>query len=118
MGVSPVNSAVLFAGFASGGLFKSVDGGNNWSVLSLPSLGTSVFSIVFDPATASTVYVGTGNGVFKSIDNGSTWTSLNNFAGFTFPPNVRALAIDPATPSTIYAGTSGAGLFKTTNGGY
>ncbi|HEX2270583.1 MAG TPA: SBBP repeat-containing protein, partial [Pyrinomonadaceae bacterium] len=116
MAVSPANSAVVYAGFTNGGLFRTVDSGNTWTTLSLPSLGATVFSIVFAPASASTLYVATSSGVFKSIDSGNTWTPLNNF-GTQFPPSVRALAIDPVTPATIYAGTSGNGLFKTTNGG-
>ena len=116
LGVSPVNSAVVYAGMSNGGLFRSLDGGNTWTTVSLPVPGLTVFTIVFDPATSSTMYVGTGNGIFKSADSGSTWTPLNNF-GLGFPPNVRAIAIDPTTPSTIYTGTFGNGLFKTTNGG-
>src|SRR6185369_7080 len=74
------------------------------------------WSIEFDPATPSTMYVGTGVGVFKSTDSGTTWVPQNNF-GLPDVPSVLALAIDPATPLTIYAGTFGNGLFKSTNGG-
>jgi hypothetical protein len=116
LAVSPVNSAVVYAGTNNGGLFRSTDSGSTWTTVSLPVPGLVAFTIVFDPVTPSTMYVGTGNGVFKSADGGSTWTSLNNF-GLGFPPNVHAIAIDPTTPSTIYTGTFGNGLFKTTNGG-
>ena len=114
--VSPTNSAVVFAAVQSSGFFKTVDSGNTFTPITLPVFGASVFSIVFDPITPATMYVGTGNGVFKSTDSGSTWSPLNNF-GLQFPPNVRALAIHPTTTSTIYAGTFGNGMFKTTNGG-
>src|SRR5688500_16105074 len=118
MAVSPTNSAVVYAGMINGGLFRSVDGGNTWNGVTLPVFNPVVFSIVFDPATPSTVFVGTGNGVFRSADSGTTWTPINNFGGLAFPPNVRALAIDPATPLTMYAGTFGNGIFKSTNGGF
>jgi len=116
LAVDPTNSLIVYAGFINGGLFKTTDGGSNWSTLTIPLTGAVVFSIVFDPATPSTMYVGSGNGVFKSTDSGATWTAQNNF-GIPGVPNVRALAIDPATPSIIYAGTFGSGFFKTTNGG-
>ncbi len=117
LAVDPTNSSVVYAGFINGGLFKTTDGGNNWSAITTIPLNFSVVStIVFDPVTPSTIYVGASNGVFKSTDSGATWTALNNF-GIAVAPNVRALAIDPTTPSTIYAGTFNNGLFKTTNGG-
>lgn len=116
LGVSPINSSVVFAGFINGGLFRSLDGGTTWSVLAIPGFSPVVSTIVFDPVTPSTMYIGTGNGAFKSVDSGTTWTPINNF-GTSFPPSVRSLAIDPTTPATIYAGTFGQGLFKSTNGG-
>jgi hypothetical protein len=70
-----------------------------------------VFSIVFDPSTASTMYVGTSTGVFKSTNSGSTWVVQNNF-GIAGTPNVHALAIDPTAPLTIYAGTFGNGYLN------
>ena len=115
MAVDPTNAQVVYAGLINGGLFKTTNGGTSWSLLTLPSSGFVVFSIVFDPVTPSTVYVGTGNGVFKSIDSGGNWTSLNNFNVGTV--NVRALAIDPTNTSIIYAGTFASGFFKTTDGG-
>ena len=116
LAVDPTNPLVVYAGMINGGLYKTTNGGNNWSALTLPLNGATVFSIVFDPATPSTIYLGSGNGVFRSTDNGNNWSQLNNF-GIPGTPNVRALAIDPTTPATIYAGTFSSGFFKTTNGG-
>ena len=117
--VDPANSSVVYVGLATNGVFRSNDGGNTWSQVNVPLFGAGVSSVVFDPATPATVYVGSGSGVFKSTDGGTTWTPQNNFAGVSSgSPNVRAVAIDPATPSTIYAGTSThAGFYKSTNGG-
>ncbi|HEX5966481.1 MAG TPA: SBBP repeat-containing protein, partial [Pyrinomonadaceae bacterium] len=119
MAVSPVNSAVVYLGSIIGGgngLFRSLDGGNTWNPVNLPIANAFPFSIVFDPTTPSTIYVGAGS-LFRSTDNGSTWTTLNNFSGLTLPPDVRTIAIDSTTPGTMYAGTFSAGVFKTTNGG-
>ena len=116
LAVDPTNSLTVYAGFINGGLFKTTNGGANWTALTIPINGAVVFSIVFDPATPSTMYVGSGNGVFKTTDGGGTWTPLNNF-GLPGVPNVRALAIYPSSTTTMYAGTFGSGFFKTTNGG-
>ena len=121
MAVSPVNSAVVYMGSNIGGgsgLFRSLDGGNTWTAVSLPISGEIIpTTIVFDPVTPSTVYVGTFDGLFRSTDSGNTWTPLNNFSGLAVEPAVMTVAIDPTTPSTMYAGIFSAGLFKTTNGG-
>lgn len=118
LAVDPTNSLVVYAGFNNGGLFKTADGGANWSAVSAANLGFSgVFTIVFDPVTPSTIYVGSGSGALKSTDSGSTWTQINNF-GIPNTPNVRTFAIDPTSPSTVYAGLGGnGGFFKSTNGG-
>ena len=118
LAVDPNNSSVVYAGFQNGGLFKTVDAGENWSAVSTAPLSfVLVNCIVFDPVTPSTIYVGAGSGALKSTDSGATWTQLNNF-GTLNPPNVRAIAVDPTTPLTVYAGTSGnGGFFKSTNGG-
>jgi photosystem II stability/assembly factor-like uncharacterized protein len=117
LAVDPTNSSVVYTGMINGGLFKTTDGGNNWTAVNIPQNFVTVFTIVFDPATPATMYVGSGGGLFKSTDSGNTWTPINNF-GIPGVPNVRALAIDPTTPATIYAGSIGnGGFFKSTNGG-
>jgi hypothetical protein len=123
MTVSPVNSAIVYLGSNIGGgsgLFRSFDGGNSWSLVNLPGagpFGVVPSTIVFDPVTPSTVYVGTFNGLFRSTDSGNTWTAFNNFTGLSGPPDVRTIAIDKTNPSTMYCGLSSVGFFKTTNGG-
>ncbi|HET6979493.1 MAG TPA: SBBP repeat-containing protein [Pyrinomonadaceae bacterium] len=115
--VDSANAAVVYVGLGFDGVFKSTDGGNNWSTVNVPVNGGGVFTIVIDPSNASTVYVGSSRGVFKSTNSGSTWTAINNF-GPSGIPFVRALAVDPTTPTTIYAGTNGnGGFFKSTDGG-
>lgn len=114
--VDPTNSSVVYAGLL--GLFKTTDGGNNWNPVNLPVQNIAIKSIVFDPSTPTTIYVGSSAGVFRSTDNGSTWTGLNNFGlpgGGT--EQINSIAIDPSAPATIYAGSTFDGLFKTTNGG-
>lgn len=117
MAVSPTNSSVVFAAGQSGQFWKTTNSGTTWTSITNPAFTATVFAIVFDPVTTSTMYLGTGGGVFKSTDSGTTWTPLNNFTGLVFPPNVRALAIHPTTPATMYAGTLGNGIYKTTDGG-
>ena len=116
MAVDPTNSSVLYAGFPNGSIYKTTDGGNNWSVLNNAVNFITPFCIVFDPVTPSTMYVGSVVGGFKSTDSGATWTAMN-FGTTPFSPNVRAIAVDPTAPATVYAGTLSTGIFKSTNAG-
>ncbi|HEX5000391.1 MAG TPA: M36 family metallopeptidase [Terriglobia bacterium] len=76
--------------------------------------GGTVLTVVVDPVTPSTIYVGkSALGVFKSVDGGLTWVSRS--AGMT-DLTIKQLAIDPLTPTTIYAGTAN-GVFKSVDGG-
>ncbi len=121
----PTNSDILFAGAASGGLWKSTDGGANWSTNTdaLGSLG--VTDIVFDPNNSNTMFLATGDGehsdtysigVLKSTNGGSTW----NTTGLNWSQNnnrtISRLLINPSNSSILYAGGSN-GIYKTTDGG-
>ena len=70
-------------------------------------------SIVIDPVSPNTLYVGLNIGIAKSVDGGQTFALVNT--GLPTNPLVNALAIDPSNSATVYAGTA-TGVFKTTNG--
>jgi photosystem II stability/assembly factor-like uncharacterized protein len=121
-------------------VFKSTDGGANWSADISPPFGIFgagdldgrvtgyMLSMVLDPTDLNTLYVGdTVNlGILKSNDGGASWSSV---WGRTNDPeaSVRVLVIDPTKPTTLYAGTGGSsfefplsrsgGVFKSTDGG-
>ncbi len=113
MAIDPLTPGTLYASTYEGGIFKSTDGGNNWTAAGSgwTTYAHTIYTIAIDPLTPSTLYAGTNSGVFKSTDAGENWTSINALGtyGYFF------LAIDPLTPSTIYAG--GHGVFKSTDAG-
>ena len=101
------------------GLFRSHDGGQSWKrvPLSVKHSHPDVMSIVPDPSTSNTIYVGTHEaGVFKSTDTGATWKQVNNGLGGM---DVHGLAIDPNAPSKLHAAIrdKGDGIYRTTDGG-
>jgi uncharacterized protein (TIGR03437 family) len=141
--VDPSNSATVYAVVASratdlstnfGSVFKSTNGGTNWSLAS-GSGPTTVESLILDPVQPKTLYAGTiPGGVFKSTDGAATWTSVN-FT--TAPTDIPIMVADPRNSGTIYAvarndyvsavpnmlthfmlarGTD-SGIFKSTDGG-
>lgn len=115
----------IWAGSASGGLWKSTNGGSSWSI-STDDLGTlGVGDIVIEPDDSKVMYFATGDGdhydaksigVLKSIDGGANWnsTGLNWELGNNYV--TRRILMDPDNHSILYVATNG-GIYKTTNGG-
>ena len=93
--VSPHTPGLVYATMSIGGVFKSVDGGDHWSLVR-----SDASEIVFDPVNPLTLYsVSTPQGVHKSTDGGQTWNPIDE--GLTVPIAL-ALAVDPLRPSTLY----------------
>src|SRR6185503_12498940 len=86
-------------GNKSGSLFKSIDGGNSWQVSSR-GLNETVYNLVIDPKTPSTLYANGYPGVFKSTDSGATWKT-----SFARPANdffiIGEMAIDPVNTLNV-----------------
>ena len=101
------------------GVFKSTNGGENWSAVNTGlSSYAYVYSLAIAPATPSTLYVVAYDGVFKSTDGGRQWNTVDT--GLNSGLNdmeVSSLVIDPVTSTTLYAVTSVGGLFKSMDGG-
>jgi photosystem II stability/assembly factor-like uncharacterized protein len=119
LAVDPTDSSVVYAGsLGANGVFKSSDGGLNWSPLSTGSPPLTGYSLVVDPTEPDIVYAGAFGGVYRSTQGGNDWVHTGGlFAA------VVSLAIDPAAPGTLYAGhdpLNGGGfpmIFKTTSSG-
>ena len=122
LAMDPDDSNVLYAGgyreLSDGGggrMFKSIDGGANWSDISVGIAGVDVRAIVVDPADSNTVYAGAGggsladpSGVYRSTDGGLTWNSFS----IGLPADAAtALSLDPHNPARMFAGTPG-GLWE------
>ena len=77
--------------------------------------GGQIFSILIDPRSSSTVYVGSyGGGVFKSTDNGASWAQINSTLTFS-GERLTTLAMDPTNSNILYEGASE--LLKSTDAG-
>ena len=116
-----------WAGSVSGGLWKTINGGEKWVPLTddLPNL--SVSSLAMSESNPNIIYMGTGeglagagavagDGIFKSNDRGRTWTHLvatSGNHGFRF---INRLAVDPDNPDVVIAATN-TGIFRSADGG-
>jgi photosystem II stability/assembly factor-like uncharacterized protein len=122
--------ATVYAGAAAGGVFKSTNGGVNWTSIfdHVPSIG----ALALDPSNTSVLYVGTGEanaaidnydgeGLFRSSDAGQTW----NFLGLRETRRIARIAVDPQNPDRVFVAAMGSqystgpdrGLYRTQDGG-
>ena len=128
---------IIYVGSPSGGLWKTIDGGDSWTVLTDENDVLGVSAIIVIPGNPyDIIYIGTGDrdggsiyslgggqsndnngvGVLKSLDGGITWQST----GLSYSPSdkiiINCLKLDPTDVNIIYAGTT-EGIYKTTNAG-
>ncbi|MFK8104344.1 MAG: T9SS type A sorting domain-containing protein [Saprospiraceae bacterium] len=130
--VHPTNSDIIYLGYASGGVFKTTDGGQHWEAIFDDQNFLGIGDITLDPNNPNIVYVGTGDvnvtsypfigdGLYRSNDGGATWTNL----GLTEQRIISKIIVDPTDSDIIYVATLGLpfqrnnerGLYKTTDGG-
>ncbi len=132
--IHPTNPSTMWVGSVGGGVWKTVNAGNAWTMTAdIPAVLT-VTTMVLDPQTPTTLYAGTGEecffgngegssnsavaqgaGVFKSTDGGDTWVHLPA-TGTAAWNSVARLAIDPTNPSTLVAATI-SGIWRSTDAG-
>ncbi len=122
----------VYVGSASGGVWKSVNGGTTFKPIFDKESVQSIGAITIDPKNAKTIWVGTGetwtrnstsvgDGVYKSTDGGDNWTNL----GLKDSERISKILVDPANTSTVYVCATGKlwsdgdqrGVYRTTDGG-
>ncbi len=120
----PGNANTIYIGTPAAGLWKSTDGGSNWSsnTDALPSLGVS--AIVVDKDDHNTIYIGTGDrdgfdsqgrGVMKSTDGGNNFVAINT--GIPNNEYINDLIQDPNNANILIAGGYFNSFYRTTDGG-
>ncbi len=128
----PGQPNIYYAGAASGGIWKTTDGGTYWEPIFDAQPVSSIGSIAVAPSDPNIVWAGTGeswirsnisigNGVYRSTDAGRTWTHM----GLEETGRIARVAIDPRNPETVLACALGhaygpqpqRGVFRTTDGG-
>jgi photosystem II stability/assembly factor-like uncharacterized protein len=122
-----------YFGATGGGLWKTVDAGNNWFPVTDGQItSSSVGAVAVAESNPDIVYVGMGescirgnimpgDGVYKSIDAGKTWTHI----GFRNVDAISKIRVHPQNPDIVYVASFGLyygpseerGVYKSTDGG-
>jgi photosystem II stability/assembly factor-like uncharacterized protein len=126
------NLRIIYVGTATGGIWKSTNGGATWKPIFDDKTTSSIGDITIDPTNPETVWVGTGEanprnsagvgrGVFKTLNGGESW----QFLGLEKTEKISRLILDPNKPNTAFVAAMGTtwgenperGIFKTIDGG-
>src|SRR6478736_4538603 len=122
-----------YAGAASGGVWKTTDGGLRWTPVSDSMPVAAIGALAVAPSDPSTVWAGTGeawavrdsdvigDGIYKSMDAGRTWTHI----GLDETGRIGRILVHPTDPDVVFACAIGRitgpqqerGVFRTTDGG-
>ncbi|MGH1365591.1 MAG: FlgD immunoglobulin-like domain containing protein [Calditrichia bacterium] len=138
--LNPQNPSTVYAGSASGGLWRSYSEGRGvdaWEYVSTGFPTLAVSSITFAPGDSSTMYLGTGEvynysaagtgaayrstrgsygiGILKSTDGGATWAKSLDWS-YNQQHGVWAIKVNPLNPNTVWAATT-EGVYKSTDAG-
>ena len=106
--IHPQFPGLIYAASNSGGLFRTFNGGTNWSHLSLQS--SDVRAVAIRPDQPNIVYAGTqGDGVYISLDGGNTW--IQSVAGMNANEKIWSIVFNPMQPSVIWAGSQNSGTY-------
>lgn len=122
----------IYVGAATGGVWKSVNGGLNWEPIFDDEDVASIGALAIYQASPEIVWVGTGEGnvrnstsigggIYKSMDGGRTWAKL----GLEGTERINRIALHPTNPDIAYVAALGTlwgenserGVYKTTDGG-
>jgi photosystem II stability/assembly factor-like uncharacterized protein len=133
--IAPNNPNLILVGGATGGIWRSADGGATFVPTSDDQVDLAVGSIAFAKSNPQIVYAGMGDvygpyvgtGVLKSTDGGQTWTRVSN-STLPAPGTIVKVDVDPNNPNRVYAaqfnypdvstgGNFASGFFVSNDGG-
>jgi len=128
----PGEPDTYYFGAVAGGVWKTTDGGANWTPLFDKEPISSIGAIAVAPSDHNVIYAGTGEaairgnttygtGVFKSIDGGKTWQNVD----LKDSRQIGALIVDPRNADVVLVAALGhafgpnpeRGIFRTADGG-
>ena len=128
------NPDIIYVGTASGGVFKTTNGGTTWEPVFDDQPNSTIGDVTVDPSDPSIVWVGTGeannrqssswgNGVYKSTDAGKTWKHMGLDASMHIAriivshTDVAGRTVYVAAGGSLWGPSKDRGVYKSTDGG-
>jgi len=104
----------IIVGANTGGVWRTLDGGQSWVPLNDYFSNMHVFSTAMHPSNSSTYYFGSNGGrIYKSTNQGETWTQIGS-AGSSL---VNKILIHPNSPDIMFATSENSGIYRSSDGG-
>lgn len=104
----------IIVGANTGGVWKTTDGGLNWTPLNDFFSNLYVYAVAIDPSNPDTYFSGSSSGIiFKSTDAGATWNLLADMSNSL----INKIVIHPSNSSIMFACSQNAGIYRSTDGG-
>lgn len=121
--IHPTDPDIVYAGTAQGGLYRTLDGGQNWTPLMDNALSLAIGAVAIAPSNPSTVYVGTGEahsscdsffgvGLYRITNADSATPTVSgpffqNNGGTNVLSNraISQILVHPTDPNTVFVGT-------------
>jgi len=118
----PTDPNTVYIAADSGGVWKTTDGGTNWTPLTDQLSIMNHGAVALDPQSPNTVYIGTGayqsgssgDGIFRSLDAGATWNQIATTG--QVGNQVTEIVVHPTDSNVIHATTS-SGYYRSLDGG-
>lgn len=110
--IAPSNSSILYAGGETGGIWKTIDKGLNWTLLTADVRHGGFTAVKIHPLNPDTVYAATGGKIIKTVNGGTTWATVYSESNL----DVHEIAFKENDPKIVLA-ASNKGLLRTGNGG-
>ena len=108
------NSDHMIVGANTGGVWKTIDGGENWMPLGDYFSNLRVYSVTIHPTNSDHYFFGSTNGlIYHSLDAGATWNLLGDMGS----SSVNKILIHPTDPSIVFATSQNGGIRKSSDGG-
>lgn len=122
----PNDPNIIYIGAANGGIWKSTNGGMNWTPLTDDQPSMSSGALAIDPTNTNIIYAGTGEatysgasyygaGLLKSTNAGQSWIQYTS--GLPNQTYFSRIVIRPNHPNELLAALGNSGLYRSTNSG-
>lgn len=118
LAVDPTNAQIVYAAATGTGLFKTTDGGANWTPININGVPAGIWIrvVTVSPANPQHVLAGVREfGIYVSTDGGETWQA--GYAGLEPNGSIQDIVFDPTNPQVVYASDHLSGVYRSADGG-